>query len=234
MRLSESAKRGQLLARPGYLSDKEKTLGTRGLALKSARRKSLLHIPQSYRPGRAAPLAVMLHGSGGNAQNGLDLLLDFADKSGMLLLAPSSSGTTWDVLSFGYGPDVTCLDEALAYVFANYAVDPIQVAIGGFSDGASYALALGMINGGLFSHIISFSPGFTPSSRVSTHRPLIYISHGKEDDVLPIDSCSRRIVPALKRAGYKVLYQEFAGGHSAPAFIRKQAVEWFLSKKGNL
>lgn len=30
----------------------------------------------------------------------------------------------------------------------------------GFSDGASYALSLGLPNGNLFSHIVAFSPGF--------------------------------------------------------------------------
>ena len=84
----------------------------------------------------------------------------------------------------------------------------------------------------LLSHVISFSPRFTASSGRSAQRPSVFVSHGTEDDVLPIDRCSRRIVPALKRAGYEVFYQEFIGGHSIPAIIRKQAAEWFLSRKG--
>jgi phospholipase/carboxylesterase len=34
------------------------------------------------------------------------------------------------------------------------------------------------------------------------------------DGVLPIDRCSRRIVPELKRGGFDVLYREFVGEHS--------------------
>jgi phospholipase/carboxylesterase len=34
------------------------------------------------------------------------------------------------------------------------------VALGGFSDGASYALSLDLTNGDLFASLIAFSPGF--------------------------------------------------------------------------
>ncbi|MGZ4788523.1 MAG: hypothetical protein ACXVZX_08375 [Terriglobales bacterium] len=39
-------------------------------------------------------------------------------------------------------------------------MDPARIAIGGFSDGASYALTIGITNGRLFTHIVAFSPGF--------------------------------------------------------------------------
>ena len=44
--------------------------------------------------------------------------------------------------------------------------------------------------------------------------PKIYISHGTADRVLPIDSCSRRLAPQLKKAGYEVTYKEFQGQHT--------------------
>jgi predicted esterase len=44
--------------------------------------------------------------------------------------------------------------------------------------------------------------------------------------VLPIDRCSRRIVPALEEAGYDVSYHEFKGGHTVPDRIQRKAVDW--------
>jgi predicted esterase len=44
--------------------------------------------------------------------------------------------------------------------------------------------------------------------------------------VLPIDSCSRRIVPQLESWGYDVSYHEFAGGHTVPASQAAGAVTW--------
>ena len=123
-----------------------------------------------------------------------------------------------------YGADVAPLDESLAEVFAHYAVDPERVAVGGFSDGASYALSLGLINGSLFRRIIAFSPGFMKPSRVEG-RPAIFISHGVQDQVLPIEVCSRRLVPALRKSGYEVDYVEFRGGHTVPEDLARRAYE---------
>ena len=59
-------------------------------------------------------------------------------------------------------------------------------------------------------------------------RPRIFISHGIRDSVLPIDTCSRRIVPRLEKAGYEVRYHEFDGGHTVPPEIADEAVWWFV------
>jgi len=55
----------------------------------------------------------MLHGAGGDAQGGISPFLGLADGAGLALLAPDSSGRTWDVLAGGYGPDVRFVDRAL-------------------------------------------------------------------------------------------------------------------------
>jgi phospholipase/carboxylesterase len=170
----------------------------------------------------------MLHGAGGNAQHGLALLQPLADAAGLLLLAPASRAATWDVIRGGYGPDVAAIDEALARVFAAYHVDQARLALGGFSDGASYALSLGLMNGALFTHILAFSPGFlAPLRREGT--PRVFISHGTRDAVLPIDRCSRRLVPQLQAGGYDLHYAEFDGPHTVPAQIARDAVLWFTS-----
>jgi phospholipase/carboxylesterase len=47
--------------------------------------------------------------------------------------------------------------------------------------------------------------------------------------VLPIDNCSRRIVPLLRRGGYDVRYREFEGAHTVPPEIAREAAGWLLS-----
>lgn len=148
----------------------------------------------------------------------------------MILLAPDSRDRTWDVLLGGYGPDVDFIDRALAHTFGRYAVDAEQVTVEGFSDGASYALGLGMANGDLFQRIIAFSPGFTPPSR-EEGRPAVFVSHGIADEVLPIDRCSRRIVPALRKQGYDVRFLEFEGGHEIPEDIVDEALAWLGTRR---
>jgi phospholipase/carboxylesterase len=106
-------------------------------------------------------------------------------------------------------------------------VDASRLAVGGFSDGASYALSLGVTNGDLFTHVIAFSPGFlAPAGKHGS--PALFVSHGTRDRVLPIDVCSRRLVPQARREGYRVEYREFDGGHAVPPEIARGALDWFL------
>lgn len=81
-------------------------------------------------------------------------------QTGAIIVSPQSRGSTWDGIREGFGGDVELIDKALHQIFRQYDIDRRRVAIGGFSDGASYALSLGLINGQLFSHIIAFSPAF--------------------------------------------------------------------------
>ena len=45
--------------------------------------------------------------------------------------------------------------------------------------------------------------------------------------MLPIDACSRRIVPMVQRAGYDVVYHEFDGGHAMPPDVVRNSLAWF-------
>jgi phospholipase/carboxylesterase len=165
----------------------------------------------------------MLHGAGGEAGHSIEMVRAHADRLGAVLLAPTSRGASWDIIAErGFGTDVQAIDNALKRIFAAFPVDPRRVAVSGFSDGASYALSVGLTNGDLFSHVLAFAPGFmVPTRHAGT--PSIFISHGVDDRVLPIDRCSRRIVPQLRRAGHEVEYREFAGGHTVPPGIAADA-----------
>lgn len=216
---------GILSARPGVPSAPAAP-GLHRLGLDSGR-DALLYVPPAIASGEPGPLLLMLHGAGGDGRNALGMMRPLADESGVVLLAPDSRGRTWDVILGAYGPDVAFIDLALAAAFDRCAVDAERVAIGGFSDGASYALSLGVANGDLFTHVLAFSPGFMapPAQRGA---PRIYVSHGTGDGVLPIDRCSRPLVPRLQAAGYDVLYREFAGAHTVPADVAREAVDLLL------
>ncbi|HEV2723414.1 MAG TPA: hypothetical protein VGV10_02180 [Thermoleophilaceae bacterium] len=222
--VDRGAREGRLQSRPTRRRPDAEKAGLQELSVGSEG-KGLLLVPAGYAPARPAPLVVVLHGAGSGARGGLAPLRELADDAGLMLLAPKSRGQTWDVIEGGFGPDVAVLDALLAHVFRRYAVDLERIALGGFSDGASYALSLGLSNGDLFTHLIAFSPGFmAPGPKRG--RPSIYVSHGVEDEVLPIESCSRRLVPALRRGGYHVHYREFGGGHTVPAPVARAAVTW--------
>jgi len=184
--------------------------------------EALLAVP---RGDPVAPsLLVFFHGAGGTAGQALAAVGDVVTDRGGLVLAPSSVARTWDLIEGGLGPDVGVLDAALAATFS--VVTPGRIAVGGFSDGASYALSLGLANGDLFDAVLAFSPGFAaPPARHG--RPRIWIAHGAHDRVLPVDRCGRRVERSLRAVGYDVTYDEFDGGHvMTPELVTAALDEW--------
>jgi predicted esterase len=190
-------------------------------------RDALFYVPKSADAAQGAPLMVYLHGATGSEQQGIKRLSGFADQMGFLLLSPASEGGTWDAIRGGYGTDARNIDRAMARVFAMRKVDGRRIGLSGFSDGASYALGLGLANGDLFGSVLAFSPGFIPSGSSRKGTPRVFISHGTRDEILPIEDASRRLVPELKRAGYAVTYREFDGPHGVPREIAGEAMRWF-------
>ena len=204
-------------------------VGGRGLGIRKTR-DAQLYVPASLaETGKPAPLLVYLHGAGGSEQQGIKRLSEFADTLGFLLLSPASEGRTWDAIRDGYGADVRALDAALTKVFEQCGVDAKRVGVCGFSDGASYALGLGLANGELFQSVMAFSPGFIPPPFSPQGKPRVFVSHGTADEILPIDTCSRILVPDLKRRGYQVTYREFDGPHAVPKEISEEALRWFVA-----
>ena len=187
----------------------------------------LLHVPTGQDGTTPARLVLALHGAGQTAQDGLAPLLGPAEAHRLLLLAPTSQGSTWDAIAGGWGPDVRRIDQALTRVFATHQVDATRLAVSGFSDGASYALSLGLANADLFTHIIAFSPGvLIAGPRVGT--PSVYLSHGLADQILPIDETTRRIISQLDAAHIPTELRVFDGPHTVPPDIAEDAVRWLL------
>jgi predicted esterase len=157
------------------------------------------------------PLLVLLHGAGGNGADMLEAFRPHADRLRFAILAPQSIGTTWPVGRPLGGEEIAAIDAALAAAFARVPVDPKRIGIGGFSDGASYALSLGFANGGLFSDILAFSPGGFVGE-ASARKPRVFIGHGRSDGVLPFRN-AKDMESQIRRAGYDVEFHAFAGGH---------------------
>jgi phospholipase/carboxylesterase len=213
---------GRITARPRTGVTTSGT-GSRRLEL-GADRDGVLQLPSNPTAG-PLPLLLLLHGAGGSGAGILRRLGAAADAAGLAVLAPDSRGSSWDAIRGDFGSDVRFINRALARVCDRVAVDPARVSAGGFSDGATYALSLALINGDLFRRAVAFSPGFIVE-RTPRGKPRLFVSHGTGDTVLPIDRCSRVIVPRLQKRGYEVTFREFNGGHEIPADIARQGMEW--------
>jgi phospholipase/carboxylesterase len=211
--------------RPGSL-----TSSLRGGALRlGGDRDAILQLPDQAASG-PRPLLVLFHGAGGSGAGVLRRLGAAAAGAGLAVLAPDSRDSTWDAIGGNLGPDVTFINRALERVFDSGAIDAARVTVGGFSDGATYALSLGLLNGDLFKRVAAFSPGFLVDGKPQG-KPDVFISHGTADPILPIDRCSRRIVATLRSRGYTVAFREFRGGHEIPPDIARDAMAWLAVRR---
>ena len=208
--------------KPGPVSPGEHVL------LAEGDRRSILFIPQTYDPNRAAPFCLALHGATGSGDSMLRNSRDAAEKHGVIVLSPSSHDFSWDAIRSDYADDFARVDKLLGQVFDQCAIDPRHVAVAGFSDGATYALSIGLVNGDLFTHVIAHSPGFIIGGNAHG-KPRVFISHGRQDTILPIGQCGRRIARQLEGEGYRLRFDEFDGGHAATPAMRETAFAWFTA-----
>jgi predicted esterase len=185
-----------------------------------------------------APVLVALHGAGGQASDTLTAFRDLADANGVILLIPQSIKGTWDMIEdlssrLGlemnvqprYGKDLKALDTSLADLFTKVAVDPAQIGIMGFSDGATYALSVGTANPELFKRVIVFSPGPAYLGK-SAPDQYVFISHGEEDKVLSFTN-ARGFASKLRVRHVPVEFEKFTGGHEVPKAIKEKAFAFF-------
>ncbi len=217
-------KDGRLTARPRSGVSTSLKSGPLGIG---GDRDGVIQMPSAMPAGKM-PLLVFLHGATQSGAGTLRRISAAADESGIAVVAPDSRATTWDAIRGEFGEDVAFLDRVLAFVFARLEVDPERVAIGGFSDGASYGLSLGLANGDLFKRVVACSPGFVIQAPAQG-RPHVFVSHGTSDQILPIDLCSRVIVPRLRSMGYDVMFREFEGRHELPPAVATEAMRWMAA-----
>lgn len=187
-------------------------------------RDAILQLPKGA-TNAPLPLLLFLHGATQSAEDMFWYLDSAPDEAGVAILAPNARDTTWDAITDSFGPDVDFVNRALQRVFDTVAIDPMRIAVGGFSDGATYAITLGLVNGDLFKRVLACSPGFIIDAP-TTGKPTFFISHGTRDNILPIDRCGRRVAADLKARHYEVIFREFDGRHEIPKDVMLEGLRW--------
>jgi phospholipase/carboxylesterase len=214
---------------------KNATIGTTPLNLgetlfinhRFAWRDGFLHVPESYSADTPVPLLIWLHGGGGSATDA-HALLPVAEDYGVVVLALDSRHNTWDGIDSAIGPDVEFLQSAMQYTLDHVAVDRDRVALGGLSDGGTYALALGRTNGHTFTHLVGVSPWRMKSPAPPVGAPRIFVAHGLRDTVYPEPHTRYVVVPELKKSGYDVVYFPFDGPHWVTDDAWLEIVRWLV------
>ena len=226
--------KGELGARPSPAAPLQLAAGE--TQLKS---RGFIYRPANLPPG-PRPLLVLLHGHSHDHHQFIRMFEPWADHCGAIVFAPRAERITWDIIHTArtlqtrrsapatapkkFGADAKRLDAELRDLFAAAPIDPAKVAVLGFSDGASYALSLGLANPGLFKWVVALSPGFALWPDQVAHAQRVFVAHGKSDRKLDFANTRDGIVAPLRQADVEVEFREFDGDHILVAPIIRDAL----------
>ena len=201
-----------------------------------------------YRPASASgsprPLIVLFHGAGMSARNFLDGARAEADRCGCLLLSVQSAGATWDTVGLVskaskegrasreqlFGTDTDRVEQALSVALRAADADRRSVMLGGFSDGASYALSLGLANPAIVRGVIAFAPGFHLEPATINPKQRLFIAHSPADKILAFERTRDDTVASLKKAGFDLSFRSFDGGHRIDRALLSEGVNFVMGR----
>jgi predicted esterase len=189
--------------------------------------------PPAIEPGRAYPLIVILHGAGRQDELIVRGLQTERERRQAIFVVPRSFAPTWDLIAGGDGVDLAFLDGVLHSVYRRFRVDPARQAIVGYSDGASYGLAIGLSNPRIFAAVMAWAAGFLAidgrNVRPDDPKPRVFLEYGTHDQLFPFEQVALPMRDALTRLGYPLEFRVDEGGihWPRPAFL-SDALDWFL------
>ena len=192
-----------------------------------------LLLPYTIQPMRTYPLVTVFHGAGRQDELLVRTYRDEPARRQAVFFIPRSTSPTWDLLVGEERPDLDFLEHAYAEIYRRVPVDHTRQALVGYSDGASYAVAIGLSNPRLFSAVMGWAAGFVvfdPTAVAPTDpRPRILLEHGTLDPVFPFEQIALRNCAILRRLGYEVELRVDEGGiHWPSRAFQPAALDWFF------
>ena len=191
-----------------------------------------LYVPEAWDGQASMPLVVALHGGSGHGRDFLWSWLREARGRNVLVLSPTAQDRTWSIMG-GADVDADRLRETIESVAARYPVDRARVLLTGMSDGATYALLLGLRSGPPFTHLapacgvlhpLLFAGGLDRAQDFP-----IYLIHGALDWMFPVYT-ARMGRDALLSAGARLVYREIEDlSHTYPRDENPKILDWLMS-----
>jgi len=176
------------------------------------------------------PTVLLLHGRGDSASGiaplatelNRDDVLTVSVQAPLQLTGLPNTGYEWYPMHEIGQPEqpnmrssLTMLARLLGTLGDVYPINPEQIVLFGFSQGAVMALALQALHPNAVAGVVALS-GYFPVDYLGetidlANRP-VFIGHGTVDHIIPIES-GRESCDALKDLGAQITYREYQMGH---------------------
>jgi phospholipase/carboxylesterase len=197
--------------------------------------RAVLLTPPEIDGTRLYPLVTVLHGAGRQDELLVRACREEPAKRDALFLVPRSLHPTWDLVACDERPDLDFLEWAYDLIYRRYPIDPERQALLGYSDGASYALSVGLSNPHVFRAVMGWAAGFvaldTARLGPADRRPEVLLEYGTHDELFPFERVARPMRENLERLGYRVEFRVDEGGRHWPSgSFQSEALDWFFSE----
>ncbi len=198
--------------------------------------KYVLFVPQDYKPEKACPLILFLHGRGESGTDGdmqatvgLGPVVKKQEKSfPCLVLFPQSAKQTWQANS----DDARRALAILAETEKEYTLDAKRLYLTGLSMGGFGTWSLAAAHPDKWAAIVPICGGGDTKSAAKIKDIPCWCFHGAEDEIVRVQ-LSRDMIAALKEAGGEPKYTEYAGvGHNSwdAAYGTTELYDWLLKQ----
>jgi thioredoxin 1 len=189
-------------------------------------------------------LLLLLHGYGADERD-LGGLLGYLDPDGRFAVVlprgpiAAPPGFSWFDLgaedpneaAVGFAEALAAVDDLLDAACAEHGFDRGQAVVGGFSQGAGLALALGLgptdrtRPAGVLAMSPFVPPGLLQIDLDAARDVAVLLQHGTADPMIPTKG-SRGLAEALVDAGLPVVYGEYPMGHEVSLESVQQGQRW--------
>ena len=217
--------------------------------IEHGRQRAALFTPDEIDPGRRYPLLAVLHGAGRREELLMKAYRDEAERRQALFLVPRSFHPTWDLITAATQgaaasaadgapsgrPDLDFFEYAYDLIFRRYPIDAGRLGLVGYSDGASYALSVGLSNPELFRAVMGWAAGFVAiendAAAPGTRRPAVLVEYGTHDELFPFEQVAVPMREQLEAFGCDVTFRVDQGGRHWPSgTFQQEALDWFFSE----
>jgi phospholipase/carboxylesterase len=214
---------------------RDEPVPTGAVAIEHGDSTAVLLTPETIHAGRRYPLVTVLHGAGRQDELLVRACRGEPEKRQALFLVPRSVLPTWDLIASDARPDLDFLQHAFDLIYRRYPVDPARQALLGYSDGASYALAVGLSNPHVFSAVMGWAAGFLAIDdrriRETDPKPAVLLEYGTHDELFPFERVALPMRATLEGMGYSVEFRVDQGGRHWPSgTFHSEALDWFQSE----
>ena len=219
--------------------------------LEQREQRAALFTPDEIDPGSRYPLVTVLHGAGRQDEMLIKGWKHEAEQRQAFILIPRSFYMTWDLIAMGLQgaagpspegdtlpsdrPDLDFLEYAYDLIYRRYPIDAERQALVGYSDGASYAVSVGLANPHIYRAVMAWAAGFLAlDERVAAEdvpRPHVYVEYGTHDELFPFEQVALGMKKQLEDLGCDLVFNVDEGGRHWPSStFQEEALDWFFSE----